>query len=104
VVRDNGVGMSRNIVVRHLIAVASNFWQSAEFFRDFGPAVDAGFKPIGKFGIGFLSVFMLGDHIIVETEAAGHPRVTLRLRGLGHRGELKNLLQPAVAVRSLQLH
>jgi hypothetical protein len=88
-IRDNGVGMAQRVVVRHLISVASDFWHSAEFFRDFEPAHKAGFKPVGRFGIGFLSVFMLGDEITVETEAAGQSRVSLKLRGLGHRGELR---------------
>lgn len=87
-VRDNGVGMTRNVVVRHLIGVGSDFWHSAEFFRDFGKAADFGFHPIGKFGIGFLSVFMFGDRVEVSTEALGSRRVVLRLRGLGRRGEL----------------
>jgi hypothetical protein len=87
-VRDNGVGMTRSVVKNHLISVASNFWSSVDFARDFSRANEAGFEPIGRFGIGFLSVFMLGTYIEVETERAGSPRVLLRLRGIGRRGEL----------------
>ncbi|WP_321477895.1 ATP-binding protein [uncultured Paludibaculum sp.] len=87
-IRDNGIGMKRDVVVRHLIGVGSDFWHSAEFYRDFGKAEENGFEPIGKFGIGFLSVFMLGDYIEVETEAVGAPRVKLTLRGVGRRGHL----------------
>jgi hypothetical protein len=88
-VRDNGIGMKRGVVVRHLIGVGSDYWHSVEFFRDFGKAAENGFEPIGKFGIGFLSVFMLGDLVEVETESAGATRVQLRLRGLGRRGDLR---------------
>ena len=87
-VRDNGVGMTRSVVKNHLVSVASNFWDSVDYARDFNRAGEAGFQPIGRFGIGFLSVFMLGSYIEVETERAGSPRVLLRLRGLGRRGEL----------------
>jgi len=87
-VRDNGVGMTRSIVKNHLISVASDFWTSVDFTRDFSRVSEAGFHPIGRFGIGFLSVFMLGSYIEVETERAGSPRVLLRLRGIGRRGEL----------------
>jgi hypothetical protein len=90
-VRDNGVGMGRSVIVRYLIAVGSDFWHSAEFYRDFGKVLDFGFRPIGKFGIGFLSVFMFGDYVEVETETAGSDRTLLRLRGLGRRGELKEM-------------
>jgi hypothetical protein len=88
-VRDNGVGMTRSVVRKHLVGVGSDFWNSLEFYRDYRKAIDAGFKPIGKFGIGFLSVFMLGDHIEVETEALGNNRIRLTLDGLGKRGELR---------------
>lgn len=87
-VRDNGVGMTRNVVKNHLISVASDFWSSVDFARDFNRAIEAGFQPVGRFGIGFLSVFMFGDYIEVETERAGSPRILLRLRGIGRRGEL----------------
>lgn len=101
-VRDNGVGMTRNIVKNHLIAVASDFWDSADYARDFGGAAKAGFMPIGRFGIGFLSVFMFGDYVEVETERIGSPRVLLRLRGVGRRGELAEKLptgRPGTEVR-----
>jgi len=88
IIRDNGIGMTRAVVKNHLIVVASNFWRSVECERDFGRALAAGFQPIGRFGIGFLSVFMLGHEVEVETERPGERRVLLRLHGLGRRGEL----------------
>jgi hypothetical protein len=87
-VSDNGIGMTRNIIRKYLVGVGSDFWGSVDFYRDFSRAVDAGFRPIGRFGIGFLSVFMLGERVEVETEAAGGNRVKLRLLGVGRRGEL----------------
>jgi len=89
VVSDNGGGMPRNIVTKHLISVASDFWNSPEFAREYGPTTSLGFKHIGRFGIGFLSVFMFGDEVEVETEARSNKRLTLHLRGLDKRGELK---------------
>ena len=88
-VRDNGIGMTRTVVKKHLLGVGSDFWRSVDFARDFGKAIDTGFRPIGKFGIGFLSVFMLGDLIEVETEAVANSRMLLTLRGVGRRGELQ---------------
>jgi Histidine kinase-, DNA gyrase B-, and HSP90-like ATPase len=90
-VRDNGVGMTRDVVLRHLIGVGSDFWHSTEFYKQFRDAVNGDFRPIGKFGIGFLSVFMFGDEIEVETESLGSTRLLLRLHGLGRRGELREL-------------
>jgi hypothetical protein len=87
--RDNGIGMTRTVVKNHLIAVASDFWDSVEFARDFSRARAAGFRPVGRFGIGFLSVFMLGRNVEVETERIGSRRVLLKLRGIARRGELR---------------
>src|SRR5689334_11868210 len=81
--------MSRTAVVQHLIGAASAFWHPAELYRDFGTSLDVGFQPIGKFGIGFLSVFMLGDRIEVHSESSRHTPVSLRLRGVGRRGEVR---------------
>lgn len=88
-VRDNGIGMTRSVVRKHLVGVGSDFWNSLEFTRHYRKAMDFGFRPIGKFGIGFLSVFMLGDVVEVETEAAGNSRLKLTLQGVGRRGELR---------------
>jgi hypothetical protein len=88
-VQDNGVGMTRSVVRKHLLGVGSDFWNSVDFDRDFSKAVDFGFRPIGRFGIGFLSVFMLGDEVEVETEAVGNNRNHLMLHGVGRRGELR---------------
>lgn len=89
VVEDNGIGMTRTVVTKYLIGVAAKFWESAEFFRDFTGVREQGFSPVGKFGIGFLSVFMIGDIVEVVTSRAGGSRLQLILRGIGHRGELK---------------
>ena len=98
-VTDNGVGMSKAVLTRHLIGVASDFWHSVEFFRDFGDCINRTFKSIGRFGIGFLSVFMIGDVVEVETESMHGQRYVLRLRGVGRRGELNEIPDGASAGR-----
>jgi hypothetical protein len=88
-VQDNGVGMTRSVVRKHLVGVGSDFWNSLEFYQGFRRSLDAGFRPIGKFGIGFLSVFMLGEHVEVETESKGNNKLQLVLDGVGRRGVLR---------------
>ena len=85
---DYGVGMSQKVISDFLIAIASDYW-SSQFYIDFPNA--AGYKPAGKFGIGFLSVFMLGDTVVVESNRAGEARHSLTLSGLGRRGELRSI-------------
>src|SRR3954463_15466509 len=77
VIRDNGVGMTREELVTNLGTIAHS--GSKEFLRAVkeGAAAD---KPdlslIGQFGVGFYSAFMIADNVTVRTrsykEAAGH--------------------------------
>lgn len=88
IIEDNGVGMNKVVLVKYLIGVASQFWKSIDFSKEFEDARKRGFQPIGRFGIGFLSVFMIGDEIEVETARADGPKYKLVLHGVGRRGEL----------------
>ena len=77
---DNGTGMDENIIENFLTKVGRSYYQSYEFkqeratFRD--SSVD--FDPCSQFGIGFMSCFMIGDHITIHTRRDYGPR-----RGLG---------------------
>ena len=86
-VRDWGIGMSQRIITDHLLTIASDYWE-AQYFSDF-PGGAASFTPTGRFGIGFLSVFMLGEEIGVSTARSGDARYQLSIHGLGRRAELR---------------
>jgi len=88
VIRDNGIGMDSTIIQDYLLGIASDYWNSQSFYNDFPDAKAKGFSPTGKFGIGFLSVFMIGDIIEVETERKGKANLKLSLKGLGKHGAL----------------
>ena len=64
-VRDTGIGMSRDVLAGALLNFGTSYWDSAEARRDLPGLVSAGFRPTGKFGIGFFSVFMIGDAVKV---------------------------------------
>ena len=85
---DDGIGMSPHIITNFLLGIAANYWQSNECFAEFAGVIGSGFKPVGRFGIGFLSVFMVGNMVEVETERRGGERLLLRLYGVGRRGAL----------------
>lgn len=87
-VTDSGVGMSRKVLTDYLISIASDYWAS-QFHADFPTARERGFREAGRFGIGFLSVFMLGESVTVESNRDGSERYRLELRGVGRRGELR---------------
>ena len=65
-ITDNGIGMSTNLMTKELLDFGGSYWKSNKFYNDFKGLVHQGFKSIGKFGIGFFSVFMLG-HVVTVT-------------------------------------
>lgn len=88
-VRDWGIGMTKKVIVDHLLTIASDYWDT-QFHVDF-PKASESFLPAGRFGIGFLSVFMLGDEINVSSQRIGNDRYGLSIRGLGRRAELRKI-------------
>jgi hypothetical protein len=90
---DHGIGMTKSIITDYLISIASNYW-TTQFGSDFPELAGKGFESAGKFGIGFLSVFMLGDEVSVESNRSGQARYRLSLRGVGRRGELQSIQSP----------
>ncbi|MEZ4972817.1 MAG: ATP-binding protein [Cyclobacteriaceae bacterium] len=66
IVQDNGIGMSQTLLTNELLDFGGSYWRSS-LDRDFPGLRTRGFNSIGKFGIGFFSVFMLGDQVNVTS-------------------------------------
>jgi hypothetical protein len=64
-VDDNGIGMSERVLVGPLLDFGKSLWNSAQLREEFPGLEGKGINPIGKFGIGFFSVFNLGQHVKV---------------------------------------
>lgn len=67
IVTDNGIGMSQTLITNELLDFGGSYWKSDKFKIDFEGVQNKGFESIGKFGIGFFSVFMLGKKINVTS-------------------------------------
>jgi hypothetical protein len=67
--KDNGVGMDENIVTNYLVKIGKSFYRSPEYekMRIMFRENETDFDPCSRFGIGFMSCFMLGDKIVIET-------------------------------------
>jgi hypothetical protein len=87
IIRDNGTGMTQQIIEDHLLTVGSSYYQSAQVREQY-----ADFSSISRFGIGVLSVFMISDEIEFLTV---HPDEefarTLTLPSVQHRYLIKTL-------------
>lgn len=66
-VEDTGIGMSDDVLTGPLLDFGTSYWSSPMVREEFPGLVSGGFEPIGKFGIGFFSVFMWGDRVRVTT-------------------------------------
>jgi molecular chaperone HtpG len=74
-VRDNGIGMSRDEVVKLIGTIAKS--GTAELIaqlREAKKSADA--ELIGQFGVGFYSAFMVADTVTLVTRRAGQSEVT----------------------------
>lgn len=66
-VDDTGVGMSERVMTGPLIDFGSSLWSSWIVRDEFPGLQGRGNNPIGKFGIGFFSIFLLGSKVTVTS-------------------------------------
>jgi len=66
-IRDNGIGMSKHVLTQVLMDFGKSLWSSSDVMTELPGLVSSGFNSGGKFGIGFYSVFMLGQEVRVTT-------------------------------------
>lgn len=94
-VDDTGTGMSERVVTGPLIDFGKSFWSSTLLEEEFPGLRSHAPKLVGKFGIGFFSVFLLGDAVRVITrrfDASESSAAVLSFDELTRRP----LLRPAV--------
>jgi len=87
VIEDNGIGMTREEVVKNLGTIAKS--GSLEFLKAHAEAMkasqDSSMKLIGQFGVGFYAAFMVANRVDVETRSMlpGEEPVLWRSVGTG---------------------
>jgi hypothetical protein len=66
---DNGIGMDEAIITKFLARAGKSYYRSPEFEKERASfqAKNLDFDPTARFGIGFMSCFMLGDQIKIYT-------------------------------------
>lgn len=63
IISDNGMGMNEYIIKSYFLNVGKSYYKSKDFLN-----YKHNYNPIGNFGIGFLSCFMLSDEVQVITK------------------------------------
>ncbi len=72
IVEDDGVGMSEQVLTHTLVDFGSSLWRSNAVSEEFPGLAAGGMKAIGRFGIGFFSVFMVANEVRVVTRRFDH--------------------------------
>jgi len=77
IVEDNGVGMSDRVITGPLLDFGASFWASDLARREFPGLLSGDYLPVGKFGIGFYSIFMVASAASIASRRfdAGHDTV-----------------------------
>ncbi|MGW3415682.1 HD domain-containing protein [Streptomyces sp. NPDC000888] len=93
---DNGIGMSPTVLGNQLLDFGCSSWLTPPVARDNPGLIASRFNPVGRFGIGFFSVFMMGDRVQVtsRSQSAG-PADTWLLefgQGVGSRPSLRKAI------------
>lgn len=66
-VQDNGVGMSTSVLTGTLLDFGASLWRSSAMQQEHPGLVGRGLNASGRFGIGFFSIFILGEHVKVTS-------------------------------------
>lgn len=67
-IKDNGIGMTKSVILDALLDFGTSYWHSSQLLVDHPGMRSSKFKPVGKYGIGFFSVFMIADYIEILTK------------------------------------
>jgi hypothetical protein len=97
VVEDDGIGMSEQVLTGPLLDFGTSFWRSSLALDEFPGLMAAGMHAIGRFGIGFFSVFMLGPVVRVYSRRCDKGQDTGRLLEFRDGTSARPILSPVPA-------
>jgi hypothetical protein len=92
---DTGLGMSAEVLTGPLLDFGTSYWSSPLAREQCPGLVAKGFRPTGKYGIGFFSVFMWGDRVRVVSRRAEEARNDTRVLEFDAGLESRPILRPA---------
>lgn len=66
-IEDNGVGMSERVITGPLLDFGTSFWISNLVQEEFPGLRSSRFRSVGRFGIGFYSIFMVASSVMISS-------------------------------------
>ena len=102
-VSDTGIGMTQYELIKNIGTIAKS--GSAEFLKQLADNKSDANNIIGKFGVGFYSVFMVADEVIIKTRSfmKDEPAVEWRSDGLGDF-EISELAEDIKRGTTIEIH
>lgn len=67
IIKDNGIGMTKDVIINYFLVAGSSFRNDSEWKKRFILKKESIVVRNGKFGIGVVSAFLLGNNVSVET-------------------------------------
>lgn len=66
-VTDNGIGMDENVLLNYYLSAGASYRTSDQWFEQFATDRDPNIVRTGRFGVGVLATFLLGNRVEVTT-------------------------------------
>ena len=102
IIKDNGTGMNRYIIENFLLKVGRSFYSSDDFAE-----IASTHRPMSRFGIGFLSSFLIANKVEVTTryyKNEDNPQTHLEIRDVNQYVVVRNVTALPVAGTTIKLH
>jgi molecular chaperone HtpG len=102
-IKDSGIGMTHDEVIMNIGTIAKS--GSAEFLKQLAESKTDVTNIIGKFGVGFYSVFMVAEEVVLKTKSykKDEPAVEWRSNGSGEY-EIEQLDEQMPRGTTIEIH
>jgi molecular chaperone HtpG len=102
-VTDTGIGMTRDELILNIGTIAKS--GSAEFIKKVAESKSDAVNIIGKFGVGFYSVFMAAKEVVIKTKSYLKDEPAVEWKSDGQGGyEISELSEPIKRGTKIEIH
>jgi hypothetical protein len=101
-VEDDGLGMSLEVMRGALLSFGTSSWTSPALAYDLPRLMGRDFTPTGRYGIGFFSVFMWGEHVKVTTRRFDAGQADTRVLEFDSGVSQRPIIRPASQAERLR--